>query len=144
MLLHGTPALEVRSCLPSGEDEPVGTLLVLAIAVGVGVLVYRLTATEPVEAPGAGEHGGREPGTGDSTTSTGDHPAAAGPPERVAPEGYIPVVPGRANWHSRLGGAMGLVIAVAVGAVALALSVWALVEFISRMFSDAGGAASGA
>ena len=35
---------------------------------------------------------------------------------------------------------MGLVIAVAVGAIALALSVWALVELVSRMFADTGGA----
>jgi hypothetical protein len=54
------------------------------------------------------------------------------------------VAPGRASWHSRLGGAMGLVIAVAVGAIALALSVWALVELIARMFADTGGAGSGA
>ena len=115
-----------------------GTLLVLVIAVGVGVLVYRLTAgPDAVEAQGRGTPGPatRAPGSAGDATPTP-------PPDRPveAPEGYIPVAPGRASWHSRLGGAMGLVIAVAVGAIALALSVWALVEFVSRMFADTGGA----
>jgi hypothetical protein len=114
----------------------VGTLLVLVIAVGVGVLVYRLTSgPEAVEAQGSDEAAWSG---GDATTPR--------PPDRPIepPEGYIPVAPGRASWHSRLGGAMGLVIAVAVGAIALALSVWALVELIARMFADTGGAGSGA
>ena len=112
-----------------------GTLLVLVIAVGVGVLVYRLTAgPEAIGATGAQDPEAGDPGAwteGGATT-----------PERPVelPEGYIPVAPVKAGWHARLGGAMGLVIAVAVGAIALALSVWALVEFVSRMFADTGGA----
>lgn len=115
-----------------------GTLLVLVIAVGVGVLVYRLTAGP--EAAGGGQD--LDAGGADTWTEGGATPP---PPDRPVepPEGYIPVAPGKAGWHARLGGAMGLVIAVAVGAIALALSVWALVEFVSRMFADAGGAASG-
>lgn len=124
-----------------------GTLLVLVIAVGVGVLVYRLTAgPDPVEAQGSGDPDARAPEAGDAgAVPEGDATTPPQPGHPVEPpEGYIPVAPGRASWHSRLGGAMGLVIAVAVGAIALALSVWALVEFVSRMFADAGGAASGA
>ena len=115
-----------------------GTLLVLVIAVGVGVLVYRLTAgPDAVDATGSGDHVADDAGAGPAGDAIGPPP-----PDRPIepPEGYIPVTPGRANWHSRLGGAMGLVIAVAVGAIALALSVWALVEFVSRMFADTGGA----
>ena len=119
-----------------------GTALVLVIAVGVGVLVYRLTAgPDAVDALGSGDPEAGDSGArprGDAMTS----PLPDAPVE--PPEGYIPVAPGPASWHSRLGGAMGLVIAVAVGAIALALSVWALVELVSRMFADAGGAASGA
>jgi hypothetical protein len=114
-----------------------GTLLVLMIAVGVGVLVYRLTA-----GPDATEAlGSVDPETGDEAAWSGGDATTPKQPDRPVepPEGYIPVAPGRASWHSRLGGAMGLVIAVAVGAIALALSVWALVEFVSRMV-DAGGA----
>ena len=119
-----------------------GTLLVLVIAVGVGVLVYRLTAgPDAVEAQGS-----VDPETGDEAAWSGGDATTPTQPDRPDEprEGYIPVAPGRASWHSRLGGAMGLVIAVAVGAIALALSVWALVELVSRMFADAGGAASGA
>jgi len=115
----------------------VGTLLVLVIAVGVGVLVYRLTAgPDAVESQGPGAE------IDDTSAWSAGDPSPQPPADRPveAPEGYIPVVPGRASWHSRLGGAMGLVIAVAVGAIALALSVWALVEFVSRMFAETGGA----
>ena len=124
------------------KDGSVGTLLVLVIAVGVGVLVYRLTAgPEAADALGSGDHEADDPSAGPA-----DDAASPLPPDRPVepPEGYILVTPGPASWHSRLGGAMGLVIAVAVGAIALALSVWALVELVSRMFADAGGAASGA
>ena len=123
------------------KDGRVGTLLVLVIAVGVGVLVYRLTAgPEAIGATSAQDPEASEPG---AWTEGGAPPPP--PPDRPAepPEGYIPVAPGKPSWHARLGGAMGLVIAVAVGAIALALSVWALVEFVSRMFADTGGAASG-
>jgi hypothetical protein len=113
----------------------VGIVLVLVIAVGVGVLVYRLTAgPEPVGAPGAPDPEADEP---DGWTH-GAAPPSDPPVE--PPAGYIPVAPGKPSWHARLGGVMGLVIAVAVGAIALALSVWALVEFVSRMFAVAGGA----
>ena len=118
-----------------------GTVLVLAIAVGVGVLVYRLTA--------AGDQGSGlvEPSTTGSDEEpvwTGEErraPSAAAAPQRSleAPEGYIPVSSGAPSWHTRLGGAMGLVIAVAVGAIALAFSLWALMSFIARLFSDTGG-----
>ena len=120
-----------------------GTVLVLAIAVGVGVLVYRFTAGGG-EAPGASEPmppvsdddvgrwaGGEVPPSGSA--------GSVATRERRVPEGYIPVSPGSPSWNSRLGGAMGLVIAVAVGAIALALSLWALVSVIARLFSDGGG-----
>ncbi|HJR97863.1 MAG TPA: hypothetical protein VJ979_08150 [Actinomycetota bacterium] len=103
-----------------------GTVLVVTIAVGVGVLVYRLTA------------GGEDA----AVPSDDDAAAWAGePPERPieVPDGYIRVAGGRPSWHARLGGAMGLVIAVAVGAIGLAVSLWAVVSFLARLFADAGG-----
>jgi hypothetical protein len=39
---------------------------------------------------------------------------------------------------------MGLVIAVAVGAIALALSLWALGALLARLFAQAGAGGSGA
>lgn len=119
----------------------------LAVAVGVGVLVYRLTAggeeltpTEP--AKGTADDGfartGEEPSAARAEAtrppSTAEQPAQ----EARVPEGYIPVTGGAASWHDRLGGAMGLVIAVAVGAIALALSLWAVVVLVARLASGAG------
>jgi hypothetical protein len=120
----------------------VGTVLVLAIAVGVGVLVYRLTAggeqrsgiVEP-SSSGSGSGSAEEGGW----SGEGRRAPSAPSPSLEAPQGYIPVSSGGPSWHARLGGVMGLVIAVAVGAIALALSLWALGSFISRLFSDAGG-----
>ncbi|CAN5721181.1 hypothetical protein BH18ACT17_BH18ACT17_06870 [soil metagenome] len=121
-----------------------GTVLVLAIAVGVGVLVYRLTAgggevtsvADPVP-PATDDDVGRW--AGGEVPSSGSAGSVATRERREAPEGYIQVSPGSPSWNSRLGGAMGLVIAVAVGAIALALSLWALVSVVARLFSDAGG-----
>lgn len=108
-----------------------GTLLVIAVAVGVGVLVFRLTA------------GGVEPArTLDRATEGADAgPERASPEVLEVPQGYIPVAPGAPSWHARLGGAMGLLIAVAIGAIALALSLWALVSLVGRLLvSSASGA----
>jgi hypothetical protein len=103
-----------------------GTLLVVTIAVGVGVLVYRLTS------------GGDEaPAPSDDDTA-----AWAGEPSERSievPDGYIRVAGGRPSWHARLGGAMGLLIAVAVGAIGLAVSLWAVASFLARLFADVGG-----
>jgi hypothetical protein len=125
-----------------------GTVLVLALAVGVGVLVYRLTAggDEPAataDPARSGEHDvstwtGGEPSP--APADAGRSPAVSDRPTQQSrvPEGYIPVSAGAASWHDRLGGAMGLVIAVAVGAIALALSLWAVVVLVARLASGAG------
>lgn len=112
-----------------------GLALVVAIAVGVGVLVYRLTATSamspsPVDDPGAAE-----------TTPEDDAGAWAGGEvgvgsEGEALEGYIRVGASTTSWHNRLSGAMGLVIAVGVGTIVLALALWGLVSLIARLMSD--------
>lgn len=101
----------------------IGLLLVVAIAVAVGVLVYRLTA-------------GGELNEGTGVVS---EPSPAAPSDRPpdAPEGYIRVDASSTPWSARLGGAMGLVIAVAIGAIVLALSLWILVSLVGRLMSDA-------
>jgi hypothetical protein len=125
-----------------------GFLLVFAVAVAVGVLVYRLTAggdetprvAEPAtpapDADGSAWVGGEVFGEPREGAVAGPEPPRAGPPE-----GYIPVTPGASSWHARLGGAMGLVIAVAIGAIALALSLWAVGTLVARLVSDAGSGA---
>jgi hypothetical protein len=118
----------------------VGTVLVVTIAVAVGVLVYRLTAggeeVPAVPEDDVGTWAGGESGS----------PETVRPSERSieVPEGYIRVSGSGPSWHARLGGAMGLVIAVAVGAIALALSLWALGALLARLFAQAGAGGSGA
>jgi len=119
----------------------VGTVLVVLIAVAVGVLVFRLTAggMEPTRSaepatPGPDD----EVGVWSGGEGEGRSARASTERRSEVPEGYIPVAPGAPSWHARLGGAMGLVIAVAIGAIALAFSLWALVSFVSRLVSDAG------
>jgi hypothetical protein len=110
----------------------VGIVLVLAIAVAVGVLVYRLTAGGEEAAPSTPTAEGD-----DASWATDPTPAAAkSTPTLEVPEGYIPVAGAGPSWQGRLGGAMGLVIAVAIGAIGLALSLWALVTLVSRAFAD--------
>jgi hypothetical protein len=106
-----------------------GTVLVVTIAVGVGVLVYRLTA--------GGEEAPR-PVDDDAAAWTGESSERS----IEVPDGYIRVASGKPSWHARLGGAMGLLIAVAVGAIGLAVSLWAVGSFLARLFADAGGSPS--
>ena len=139
-----------------------GFLIVIAIAVTVGVLVYRLTdGGEP--APGALEDGpSPEPAAASSggqatavTTPSDveewaggdvDSPGRARPtppqgPRRVelSPEaGSIPVVGARPSWHSRLGGALGLLVAVGLGAIAIAGTLYLAGTMIARLISNAG------
>ena len=132
-------------------------MLVVAIAVAVGVLVYRLTASgDPSPSPvgsrspeprsegemwAGGEVIDEQSGEGRDEREAGGDAAGRGiaaPPEPRpdALEGYIPVGASATSWHARLGGAMGLVIAVAIGAIGLALSLWALVSLVARLMSD--------
>ena len=139
-----------------------GFLIVIAIAVTVGVLVYRLTdGGEPT--PGTLDDG---PSPGPAAASVGgqatagttpsdveewaggdvDSPGRARPtppqgPRRVelSPEaGSIPVVGARPSWHSRLGGALGLLVAVGLGAIAIAGTLYLAGTMIARLISNAG------
>ena len=114
--------------------------MVLAVAAAVGVLVYRLTAGDgrpagdaDASVPGAGADVSEWSGGEAETAGSG-----AGDARSAVPEGYIPVAPGAPSWHSRLGGLMGLVIAVGAGAIALALALYAIGELIARLVSSAG------
>ena len=115
-----------------------GTVVVLVVAAAVGVLVYRLTAGDGRPADDQDQ---ALPGTGaDVSEWRGETDTASdgGGDASTVPEGYIPVAPGAPSWHSRLGGLMGLVIAVGAGAIALALALYAIGELIARLVSSAG------
>lgn len=132
-----------------------GTLVVLALATAVGVLVYRLTAGDEEPAAGAGKFGpdagadvaewrGRDAEAASSSGGAARGTATEVEPRPTVPEGYIPVAPGGPSWNSRLGGLMGLVIAVVAGAITLALALYALGELIARLVSSAGASTPGA
>ncbi len=140
-----------------------GFLIVIAIAVTVSVLVYRLTdGGEPAsgtledglspEPAAAGSVGGQatavttpsdvEEWAGGDVDSPGKaRPAPPQGPRRVelSPEaGSIPVVGARPSWHSRLGGALGLLVAVGLGAIAIAGTLYLAGTMIARLISNAG------
>jgi hypothetical protein len=129
----------------------VGFLIVLAIAVTVGVLVYRLTdggepTAEPIEdtafatgssAPVAGRPSDVEEWAGGEVEPP-HRGTPAGAPRRVelSPEaGSIPVVGVRPSWHSRLNGAMGLIVAVGLGAIAIAGALYLAGSMVARLIS---------
>ena len=138
-----------------------GFLIVIAIAVTVGVLVYRLTdggepaagtiedGPSPAPAATAGGQAVRATTPSDVGEWAGgdvDSPGKARPtppqgPRRVelSPEaGSIPVVGARPSWHSRLGGALGLLVAVGLGAIAIAGTLYLAGTMIARLISNAG------
>jgi hypothetical protein len=140
----------------------VGFLIVIAIAVTVGALVYRLTdGGEPAgtleDGPSAELAASATTGGQASAASTPsdvgewaggvvDSPGRSRPtppagPRRVelSPEaGSIPVVAARPSWHSRLGGALGLLIAVGLGAIAIAGTLYLAGTMVARLISNAG------
>ncbi len=140
-----------------------GFLIVIAIAVTVGVLVYRLT--DGGEPAAATIEDGPPPESAATATAGGQTAAATAPsdveewaggdvdspgrarpgpspgPRRVelSPEaGSIPVVGARPSWHSRLGGALGLLVAVGLGAIAIAGTLYLAGTMIARLISNAG------
>lgn len=109
--------------------------LIVAIAVGVGVLVFRMTGgvpPPPQTSLGEQPHDATRPETDLET-----EPALFPDDRPGAPEGYIRVESSSTPWSARLGGAMGLVIAIGIGAITLALSMWGLISLVARMMSNA-------
>ena len=151
-----------------------GFVIVVAIAVTVGVLVYRLTDPGPLpEEPPAGlDPAGVDPAGLDpaSVDPFGVDPARASQaqarpddvrewaggevdddasprPRSPDPAGSQPIETGArslprvssgSSWHARLGGTMGLVIAVGLGAIAIALAMYAAGTLIARLVSGVG------
>lgn len=111
-------------------------LLIVAIAVGVGVLVFRMTGGVPPP-PQHASSGERTQDASRPETDLEPEPALFPDDRAGAPEGYIRVEASSTPWSARLGGAMGLVIAIGIGAITLALSVWGLISLVVRMMSNA-------
>lgn len=88
-----------------------GYVLLIAISVGVGIGVYRLTANLPVieEGPDAW---------------IGAAPAEHAPPAPPTNFERLSISHDRLSWHDRIIGSLGLVVAVAIGAATLAFALY--------------------
>jgi hypothetical protein len=94
-------------------------LIVLALAAGVGVAVYAITLR-------AGTH----PSSSFADPATpGAATAPAGPPTYLAEDL-------RPDWQLRLTGLLGLIVAVVVGGVVLAIALYLSVATGVRLFTD--------
>jgi hypothetical protein len=110
-----------------------GYAIVMVLAVAVGMLVYRISMSVGATTAPADVEEWR-------ATASGTNAPAAEPNIMVGgPEGehYIPVSAGRPSWHSRLGGAMGLLVAVTAAALILAFTLYETGSLIVRLLSSA-------
>ncbi|HEX6843618.1 MAG TPA: hypothetical protein VF235_00750 [Actinomycetota bacterium] len=92
-----------------------GYLLVFLIAAAVGVAVYALTVR------------------GQLPTSATDRGTASGTTATPPPGDYVPVTGWRPDWQSRLTGLLGLLLAVLLGAAAIALASYLGGRFVVRL-----------
>ena len=109
-----------------------GYLLVVLIAVAAGYGVYVLAMQ--VGAPPPKTHDVDE-WKGGSGTRAAPEPE---PEEAPIQPGYAPVAPPETtSWHSRLNGTLGLVVAVSLAAVTLAIAIYQVGHLIARLMSQA-------
>jgi hypothetical protein len=105
----GTLADDERARYARTRGTTVGYVLIIALSVAVGVVVYRASGRVPVV-----EHDPRMwAGT--------EHGAPPGPPTNFE---RLSVSRERLSWHDRAIGVLGLVVAVAIGAAALASALY--------------------
>jgi len=90
----------------------VGYVLLIAISVAVGVAVYRLTENMPVHVQE------------DPESWVGAAPAEQAPPPPPTNFERLSISHDSLTWHDRIIGSLGLVVAVAVGAAALAFALY--------------------
>src|SRR5437867_7693465 len=107
-------------------------VLVVLVAAAVGAAAFRATLRQgaaPTAAAGAASAqpiGVPVPGPG--------HGQGHGQTQT-----YVPVTNIRASWESRLTGALGLVIAIVVGAVSLALATYLGFSFLAKLINRSVG-----
>jgi hypothetical protein len=103
-----------------------GYLLIVAISVGVGVLVYRFTEGAPTPEEAQEAWAGPAPAS---------EPQAPPPPptnfERLS------ISHDRLTWHDRMIGTFGLIVAVTVAAAALAFGLYLAGSAIIRLLEAA-------
>jgi hypothetical protein len=110
-----------------------GYIVVVLVALGVGAGVYRFS----MDFGAARDASVVEEWKDDPAPSAGGFGAGGEVPASPSGRSYIPIAPGRPSWQSRLGGVMGLVVAVSLAAAALALGLYEIGSLIARLLSNA-------
>jgi drug/metabolite transporter (DMT)-like permease len=107
-----------------------GYIVVLMLAAAVGVGVYWVSMRLIADAPNPDV---------EEWQGTGQVATEPSPGIPLAPSGssYIPVTPGHPSWQSRVGGIMGLAVAVGVASVTLALALYEAGSLVARLMSHA-------
>jgi hypothetical protein len=118
-----------------------GYVIVLLLAALAGGLVYwtSMRYSGGVGAPqGDGSSIRDDDGVDEGRESRPANGAdTEGPPAPAPGTAYIPVVPTRGSWQSRLGGVMGLVIAIVIAAVTTAFVLYQAGHIITKLLTDA-------
>ena len=116
-----------------------GYVIVLLLAALAGALVYwaSLRFAGDAGAPQGSDEALEDQPDGDAPRSEGANGGTDAPPAASAGTAYIPVTESRGSWQGRLGGFMGLVIAVVVAAVTAALVLYEAGHIISKLLSGA-------
>lgn len=96
-------------------------LLVFLGSLAVGGVVFAVSLRRPAAA----------------TSSSGFDPAE--PPAAGPGTAYLPVATAPPSWHTRLTGALGLLISIAVAAIALAVGIYTFGSAIGRLIGGAFG-----
>lgn len=99
-----------------GYPAAMGYLFVFLIAAGVGVAVYAITLRADTSA-----------GAAEASSPAGTSAASTPPGDYVTVSGWRP------DWQSRLTGLVGLLLAVLLGAAAIAIIVYAGGSFLARL-----------
>jgi hypothetical protein len=97
-------------------------LLVVALALATGLVVYRLSL--------------RREGTGSfPATGFGDG-ATAEDASEIHPAAYVPLAPGRRSWQTRVMGVAGIVIVVVLASAVLAVALYMAGHAVNEVFKD--------
>jgi hypothetical protein len=106
----------------------VAYVIVLLVAAAVGAAVYYLTIRRGVIPLG---------GFGGEPASPRLPPPNTPPMAPPGPSTYVSVIASKPDWQSRMTGILGLAVAVVVGAVALAGSIYLSASWLVRLIGHA-------
>jgi hypothetical protein len=110
-----------------------GYLLIIAISVAAGVVVYRMTDTQAVPGSDGETWAGARP---ERSGAEAAEQAPAPPPTNFE---RLSIARDRLTWHDRIIGTLGLVVVVVVGATSLAFAVYLVASKALSLLEKAAG-----